>query len=60
MITRELKDFVLKNSELYFEDSSRVLLRVISKSEIKEELKPVHDLCCEDNDTSLYRHLQRR
>lgn len=60
VITRELKDFVLKNGKLYYRGSGGVLARAISKAEAKTELEHVYDLCCRDNDISLYRRLQKR
>lgn len=57
---RELKDFVLRNGELYYRGSGGVLARVISKEQGKAEMDHVHNLCCGDNDISLYRRLQRK
>lgn len=53
VIARELKDFALKNGELYYRGSGGVLSRAISKVEAKTELERVHNLCCGDNDISL-------
>lgn len=60
VITRALKNFVLKNGELYYRGNRGVLARAISKTEAKTKLERVQDLCCGDNDISLYRRLQRR
>lgn len=53
IVTRELKDFVLNNDELYFRGSDRILARAISKAAAKVALKCVYDLCCGGNDISL-------
>lgn len=60
IIAKELKDFGLENGELYFQGSGGILTRAISKTEAKIELEHVHNLCCRDNDISLYRQLQQR
>lgn len=59
VVASELKDFVLKNGELYYQGSG-LLARAISKEQANDELDHVYDLRCGDKDISLYRHLQRK
>lgn len=58
--SRNLKDFVLTNGELYFWGNGGVLARPTSKVDAKMEVKRVHNIYCEDNDISMYRRLQRK
>lgn len=60
MVAKELKNFVLRNGELYYQGSGGVLARAISKEQAKAELEHVHELCCVDNEISLYRCFQRK
>lgn len=55
-----MKYFVLRNGEYYFRRSDGVLAQAISKTEVKVELKRVHNICRGDNDISLCRRLKRR
>lgn len=57
---RELKDFVLRSGELYHRGNGGVLARAISKEQAKAKLEHVHELCCGENEISLYRRLQRK
>lgn len=55
---KDLKDFVVVNSELYYRDSSGVLARALALTLEKEELPWIHYFSCGENDISCYRCLR--
>lgn len=60
MDTKDLKEFILINGELYHRGTGGVLIRALSQTEAKDELHQIHDLLCGENEIILYRHMQRQ